>query len=403
MKIALVLDGLQVGGVERVCLDYCKLLLDLGYKVTIFNLRPNLTALEKEIPEDVEIVHIPFSIWFTPERYTKLVKWNFMYKLIYFFAYIIFSCIDIVYKGYCKLRYKECRENFDFVVSFSSHFNDLTFAADHFLKAKNTVSWSHGAIYSYLLMSDGFINLYNKIKNIVVLVDDAQEEVLSYNQNLHLNIYKLYNPSFVRSRPIDNDKVEKLKQKYGKFILMVSRFKYPHKDQPTVIKAFNDLITNYKLDTNLIFIGDGPDKDKSERIADNLSPDIRKRIHFLGTKLDVQNYYSAAYILVHASVAGEGLPTIMIEAMNYGIPEVVTDSKTGPREILGDNQYGLLCKVQNPKDMSEKLFKLFSDKKLYQHYQSIERERVKDFSPKAIEEKLDYILKDINKRGDQAK
>lgn len=403
MKIALVLDGLQVGGVERVCLDYCKLLLDLGYKVTIFNLRPNLTALEKEIPEGVKIVHIPFSIWFTPERYTKLVKWNFIYKLVYFFAYIIFSCIDVVYKGYCKLRYKECRENFDFAVSFSSHFNDLTFVADHFIKAKNTVSWSHGAIYSYLLMSDGFINLYNKIKNIVVLVDDAQEEVLSYNQNLHLNIYKLYNPSFVKSRPVDNNKVEELKRKYGKFILMVSRFKYPHKDQPTVIRAFDDFITNYKLNTNLVFIGDGPDKDQSEKIANNLSSNVRKRIHFLGTKLDVQNYYSAAYVLVHASVAGEGLPTIMIEAMNYGIPEVVTDSKTGPREILGDNQYGLLCKVQNPKDMSKKLFKLFSDENLYKHYQSIERERVKDFSPKVIEKNLDYILKDINKRGEKAK
>ena len=89
--------------------------------------------------------------------------------------------------------------------------------------------------------------------------------------------------------------------------------------------------------------------------------------------------------------------------MNYGIPEVVTDSKTGPREILGDNQYGLLCKVQNPKDMSKKLFKLFSDENLYKHYQSIERERVKDFSPKVIEKKLDYILKDINKRGEKAK
>lgn len=403
MKVALVLDGLQVGGIERVCLDYCKLFLDLGYEVTIFNLRPKLNQLEKEIPEGVKIVHMPFSIWVTPERYTKLIKRNYIFRIAYIFIYLLLLILDFLYKVYCKIVYKECRSQFDFAVSFSSHFNDLTFVANHFVKSKNYMSWCHGAIYSYLLMSDGFINLYNKIKNIVVLVDDAQEEVLSYNQNLHLNIYKLYNPSFVKSRPVDNNKVEELKRKYGKFILMVSRFKYPHKDQPTVIRAFDDFITNYKLNTNLVFIGDGPDKDQSEKIANNLSSNVRKRIHFLGTKLDVQNYYSAAYVLVHASVAGEGLPTIMIEAMNYGIPEVVTDSKTGPREILGDNQYGLLCKVQNPKDMSKKLFKLFSDENLYKHYQSIERERVKDFSPKVIEKKLDYILKDINKRGEKAK
>ena len=319
-----------------------------------------------------------------------------MYKLIYLFAYIIFSCIDIVYKGYCKLRYRECRENFDFAVSFSSHFNDLTFVADHFIKAKNTVSWSHGAIYSYLLMSDGFINLYNKIKNIVVLVDDAQEEVLSYNQNLHLNIYKLYNPSFVKSRPIDKAKVKDLKQKYGNFILMVSRFKYPHKDQLTVIKAFNILIKKNKINSNLLFIGDGPDRKKAEDLADSLDPDVRKRIHFLGTKLDVQNYYTAAFALVHASVAGEGLPTIMIEAMNYNLPEVVTDSKTGPREILGDSQYGLLCKVKDPKDMSEKIYRLYTNPDLYKHFQILENERAKDFSPNHIEKKLKSILQDVS-------
>ena len=47
MKVALVLDGLQVGGIERVCLDYCKILLSLNYEVTIFNLRPKLNELKK--------------------------------------------------------------------------------------------------------------------------------------------------------------------------------------------------------------------------------------------------------------------------------------------------------------------------------------------------------------------
>ena len=62
--------------------------------------------------------------------------------------------------------------------------------------------------------------------------------------------------------------------------------------------------------------------------------------------------------MVHASVAGEGLPTIMLEAMAYDLPMVVTDSKTGPREILRNNEYGLLCRVQDPKDMADNIVKL---------------------------------------------
>ena len=396
MKVALVLDDLQVGGIERVCLDYCKLFLNLGYEVTVFNLHPKLNQLEKEIPQGVNVVNIPFSIWVTPERYTKLIKRNYIFRIAYIFIYFLLSILDFFYKIFCKTVYKECREQFDYVISFSSHFNDLTFVADHFVRSKNYMSWCHGAIYSYLLMSDGFINLYNRIKNIVVLVDDAQEEALSYNKNLKLNIYKLYNPSFVKNRPIDDEKVNRLKEKYGKYLLMVSRFQYPHKDQFTVIKAFNILIKKNKIDSSLLFIGDGPDRKKAENLANSLDPDVIKRIHFLGTKLDVQNYYTAAFALVHASVAGEGLPTIMIEAMNYNLPEVVTDSKTGPREILGDSQYGLLCKVKDPKDMSEKIYRLYTNPNLYKHFQILENERVKDFSPNHIEKKLKSILQDVS-------
>ena len=32
MKIAMVVDGLQVGGIERVAADYAKLLLSLGHE-----------------------------------------------------------------------------------------------------------------------------------------------------------------------------------------------------------------------------------------------------------------------------------------------------------------------------------------------------------------------------------
>ena len=173
MKVALVLDDLQVGGIERVCLDYCKLFLNLGYEVSVFNLHPKLNQLEKEIPQGVNVVNIPFSIWVTPERYTKLIKRNYIFRIAYIFIYFLLSILDFFYKIFCKTVYKECREQFDYVISFSSHFNDLTFVADHFVRSKNYMSWCHGAIYSYLLMSDGFINLYNRIKNIVVLVDDA--------------------------------------------------------------------------------------------------------------------------------------------------------------------------------------------------------------------------------------
>lgn len=397
MKVAIVVDGLQVGGIERVCLDYCKIFSHLGYEVTIFNLMPKLNELEFEVPSKCKIVHVPFSTKITPERYTNLIRKNMICKFSYSLIYFIFTIFCFFYKFFCKLVYPECRAKYDFSISFSSHLNDLTFVAHHFIKAKHLISWCHGAIYSYLLMSDGFINLYKKIKNIIVLVDDAQDEVLMYNKQLDLNMFKLYNPSFVQLRSINSEKVRQLKKKYGNFFLMVSRFQYPHKDQFTVVRAFNWLLMNHDVKGDLIFVGDGPDKKRVKELVDDLPLKIKKRIHFLGVQLDVQNYYKAAFALVHASVAGEGLPTIMIEAMHYGLPEIVTDSKTGPREILGDNEYGLLCKTKDYKDMGQKMYSLYVNQSLYSKYQKKERERVQDFTPQKIEKKLKQILQEIGK------
>ena len=163
----------------------------------------------------------------------------------------------------------------------------------------------------------------------MVLVDDAQEEVLTYNRNLDLVIHKVYNPTYIKDRHIDIDRVRELKEKYGKYLLMVSRFEYPHKDHYTVVKSLQLLREKYSEDINLVFVGSGPEEDKIRQYIKNLGGDLESHIFFEGTRHDVQNYYKSAYLLVHASIAGEGLPTVMIESMAYGLPMVVTDSKTG--------------------------------------------------------------------------
>ena len=231
----------------------------------------------------------------------------------------------------------------------------------------------------------------------VMGVADAQEEALSYNKDLKLSIHKLYNPTFIKNREINCVHVEELKQKYGKFVLMVSRFEYPHKDQYTVAKMLDIVREKYHEDLDLVFVGDGPDEEKVKKYVMTLPPKIQEHIHFEGSRLDVQDYYKAAFLLVHASVAGEGLPTIMIEAMSYGLPMVVTDSKTGPREILGENEYGLLCRVKDPEDMADKVEKLASDPKLYCHYMEKSAERIDAFLPRTIEKQLESILKEVEK------
>lgn len=394
MKIAMVFDGLQVGGIERVGADYAKILCELGHDVTIINLRPKLIEMEQEFPQNCKFIHFNYPRIFAPEQYAQLIKKNILGKFLYPIAYLTLAVFNLIYKMVYRLK-EDRKETYDITIAFASHFNDLTFVSYDYARTKKKMCWLHGALYGYLLISDGYLNLYKKIKNLIVLVDDAQEEVLCYNRGLNLNIEKMYNPTFIKNRVVNTDEVNKLKKQYGKFMLMVSRFDYPHKDHYTVAKAFEKVRNQYKQDISLVFVGTGPEEIKVKEFVNTFSDEIKKNIYFVGNQNNVQNYYEAAYMLVHASVAGEGLPTVMLEAMAYDLPMVVTDSKTGPREILKDNEYGILCRVQDPDDMAEKINLLCSNDELYQSLKEKGKIRLKDFEPQTIKKQLEKFLEKL--------
>lgn len=393
MKIAMVFDGLQIGGVERVGADYAKLLINLGHDVTIFNLVPELMEMEKEFPKGCKIINAYFPNKICPERYNKVMRIKSWGKWIFPPVSLALSFMDRCYKIILKVR-KPFHTSFDLAIAFSGHYNDLTFVACNFINAKHKVCWLHGALYSYLLTSDGFLNLYKKIKNLVVLTRDCEEEVMAYNPFLVLNIHHLYNPVSYCDKHVSLRNIEDLKTKYGDYILMVSRMSLPAKRPDILIDAFEICWGKYGLRKNLVFVGDGPDFEKMKQYAMSKKRDIAKHIFFEGSRNNVQDYYASAAILVQSSTH-EGLPTTIIEGLQMGIPVVASDCQTGPREILGDNQYGLLCKVGDAKDMASKIYQLASNGDMAARYKEVGKIRGKDFYPETIQARLKLLLNDL--------
>ena len=82
--------------------------------------------------------------------------------------------------------------------------------------------------------------------------------------------------------------------------------------------------------------------------------------------------------------------------MAYGVPIVATKSKPGVPEILGENgKYGIICGVGDSQDMAEGIYHLISDKNVYQHYQTMSNERVRDFLPETISHKIDDFFRNL--------
>ena len=51
----------------------------------------------------------------------------------------------------------------------------------------------------------------------------------------------------------------------------------------------------------------------------------------------------------------EGFGMVIVEALSQGKTVVATDCHSGPAEIIGDNKFGYLCRVNDPWDLAEKI------------------------------------------------
>ena len=174
-------------------------------------------------------------------------------------------------------------------------------------------------------------------------------------------------------------------------MLMIGRFA-DDKDQRTVIEAVKILKEEYHRTEKMLFVGAGDTLEYCKKLAKEL--EIADQIIFEGARYDVQNYYSAAKLFVHSSPA-EGLPTVLLEAMQYDVPIVATDSFPGVSEILKNEKYGMTCEVANPREMARRMNEMLSDETKMEHYKKMGRERLLDFSEDKIREELKQVIQTL--------
>jgi len=388
LNIIFIFDGLQFGGIERVGVEYIKLLSSRNYHITVVNLKPKLNALEKEIPDNIDVIHLHYPRSLSSYRYGKLRRLGIMGNIVYRMIFVVLSIINLLYKPFYLNKIRGVYES-DVAIAFSGHINDLAFTAYNFKPhVGKTIAWLHGSQYSYNVINPGFYDLYVKIGNLVCLSEkDDEKGVFSFNEKNRINKVKIYNPINLGDRVIDSNKVESLKVKYGDYILMVGRLS-KDKDQACLINAVRILSEKYNLKKNLLLVGDGPELDKLKKAAQDFG--VSDQVFFIGARYDVQNYYAAACIYAHSSPA-EGLPTVLLEAMFYHLPVVSTNSEPGVEEILQD-KYGLISPVGDSEALADNIYSVYTDQGLRNTLVSQEPERLKSFMPGHVIEQFENMI-----------
>lgn len=380
MKIAFVFDGLGFGGIERVGIDYIRLCKQMGHEVDVYNLSPGYNQLVGQLPEGVKYYKKKLSTRQCPEIYSYGVQKWWWGK----YAYAVISPFVTLGQAIKKLFTR--RREYDVAIAFAGHINDLSFVAKRFIKADKKVCWCHGNIISYFAICDAYPVLYKKIDKFVTLSSAGQKDIYAGHKYMRgKKICKMYNPTFIREKHVDERTVAELKEKYGDFILMTGRFA-TGKGHDIAIQTVKRLREN-GLGKHIVFLGDGPTFADMQALAKELG--VEELCHFEGVKPNVCDYITASHVNLLSS-RWEGLPTVIVEAMTLGRPCVMTNTDDG--EVSGGGRYCKLTEIDDIDGLTEALKELYTDETEYEKYCRLSLERAEDFTPAKICEQLKELL-----------
>jgi len=169
---------------------------------------------------------------------------------------------------------------------------------------------------------------------------------------------------------------EKFNIPAGKIKLLFVGRLYPEKSIDTLIKAVPHIVKKHP-NTHLMIVGAGHQKQKLEKLAQNL--DVNKYISFLGlvSEEDKILAYNASDIFVLPSLAElEGM--VVLEAMACGKPIIIADAEMSASRYFVDGN-GFLFETKNHKHLAEQVLKLILDADLRKKLGAASLEKAKNY------------------------
>ncbi len=309
-------------------------------------------------------------------------------------------------------NFLQINPNYKAIKFFSDRLFKAIQAARELSKILNTSNPKETIIFS--LQSSSLAILVSKINNYSIIVRNAEDPIYStiYGDNKFSSIFAIlskiltYNFSdkiicnsvgsknslqkllFKKSKVISiyNPYLKKIyKKKFftkKKFIISVGRIT-KQKDHQTLVEAIK-ILHKKGINLKLLLIGDGDQKEKIQSLINRL--DLNKNVKILGWKKNLTNYYKSAKIFVLPSLY-EGLGNVVIDAVNFNIPVVTTNCKSGPSEIVKKNKGGFIVPISNPQQIAMKIHYCLKNYKLALNRAKYAKKYIYRFSEKQNSEK----------------
>jgi len=340
-KIVIFYPSFERGGVEIILLNLINFFLKKKIEIVLItsNIKKNIF---KNSRFQSRIIKKNFSL-IMPDRISKA-----------------FTASNTLFK---ELK----RSNNKNTIVFSLQGSSLAILVSKFLGFKIIVRNAEDAVASTIFAENKFQSLI--ILFLKIFLYNFSDKIISNSKGSGNSLKKI----FIKKKkifPIYNPYLKKVNKniniKRYEYLLSVGRLT-KQKDFNNLIISFSlikDKIPNYKL----IIIGDGHLKNELQNLIEILH--LKKRVLLKGWKNNLKKYYLNSKLFILNSLY-EGFGNVLIDAINFDLPIITTNCKSGPNEIIEYGKGGFLVPISNPKLLSKKIlfciknYKLALKKSLY--------------------------------------
>jgi GalNAc-alpha-(1->4)-GalNAc-alpha-(1->3)-diNAcBac-PP-undecaprenol alpha-1,4-N-acetyl-D-galactosaminyltransferase len=241
----------------------------------------------------------------------------------------------------------------DVVISFMTNVNIAAVLASAFLRTPTIIcERSDPSTYTSPKLVELACQLTYRHANMLTVQTDAVAEKI-------MQIYPRLKQVRAIPNPLPDGVVAIGKNrscKPRKILLSLGRLS-AGKQVNLIINAFAEVAPRFE-EWDLHVYGDGPLKIEIEEQICNLG--LPGRIFLKGNTTKPWQIMADADAFVMTS-KNEGFPNTLLEAMGVGLPCIVFDCPSGPREITSNGEYAMLIKLNDQNGLITALEKIMSD------------------------------------------
>ncbi|PSG86085.1 glycosyltransferase [Aurantibacter aestuarii] len=312
-KIGLIVDSLSNGGAEKSAAHLSVILEHAGYKVIIIAIKPDVSYAYKG-----NLIHLGKQV-----SQIKIVK---QVQKILRFKKAVASHQGTIWIDY-RMRNRKLME-------FLLH--RLVF------KNEQLILTIHNYHIDYHIPKGNYFNNLYKKHHITAVSKDIKKRLKSEK-----NIESTYIPNAIDFEAI-NEKADAFKVN-EQYIVAVGRLFNKVKQFDVLIDAYAKSILKTQH-VKLFILGEGEDKSLLQQQINQLH--LKEHIQLLGFKENPYPYIKNAKFLTLTSKF-EGLPMVILEALNLNTPVISYNCPSGPSEMIIHNKNGLLVENQNQEKLIE--------------------------------------------------